>query len=78
MKIYTNNQYQALAMTFHNMKVENEKLKDQIAYLEKKIKVLENDKNILLNIINPDIAAVDFPNGSNEKEGGDNLSIWEM
>ena len=50
--------------------------------LQKQVKILENDKRILLNIINPDISKLDFPNS---KEGGqgeidtpDNLSIWEL
>ena len=50
--------------------------------LLKKIKVLENDKQILLNIINPDIAGLDFPNS---KEGRiddlfnpDQIDIWSL
>lgn len=50
--------------------------------LQKQVKILENDKRILLNIINPDISKLDFPNsterGQGEVDTPDNLSIWEL
>lgn len=50
--------------------------------LQKQVKILENDKRILLNIINPDIASLDFPNskerGQGEIDTPENLSIWEL
>lgn len=50
--------------------------------LQKQVKILENDKRILLNIINPDISKLDFPNskerGQGEIDTPDNLSIWEL
>lgn len=58
--------------------------KDQrISKLMTQIKILQNDKDILLNIINPDISAIDFPNSKKggfegEVDSPDNLSIWEL
>lgn len=50
--------------------------------LQKQVKILENDKRILLNIINPDISNLDFPNSKERGHGDidtpDNLSIWEL
>ena len=50
--------------------------------LNTKIKALENDKRILLNIINPGLTGLDFPNskerGQGEIDTPDNLSIWEL
>lgn len=50
--------------------------------LQKQVKILENDKRILLNIINPDISDLDFPNskerGNGDIDTPDNLSIWEL
>lgn len=50
--------------------------------LQKQVKILENDKRILLNIINPDISDLDFPNSKERGQGDidtpDNLSIWEL
>ena len=50
--------------------------------LQKQVKILENDKRILLNIINPDISDLDFPNSTERGQGDidtpDNLSIWEL
>lgn len=46
--------------------------------LHSKVKVLENDKKVLLNILNPDILGLDFPNsnerGQGESDTPDNLS----
>lgn len=73
--IITKQHYNDLKQTILNKDKANQALL-------KKIKILENDKQILLNIINPDISKLDFPN-SNERGQGDidtpdNLSIWEL
>lgn len=62
MKILSNKQYNlflAQQQKIEQLQKENEQLKTSI-------KVLKNDKNILLNILNPDILGLDFPN-TNER-----------
>ena len=48
----------------------NDKLIEINKELCNKVEVLENDKKILLNILNPDILGLDFPN-TNERGKGD-------
>lgn len=55
----------------------------QIEQLQRKIRRLENDKRILKNIINPDIADLDFPNSderglTGEPDTPDLNDIWDM
>ena len=54
----------------------------QVQSLIKQVKVLENDKKILLKIINPDIADLDFPNsdkgGNNDFIDPDQVDIWSI
>lgn len=64
MKIMTNNQYKALAIAYHNIKEENEKLKHENARL------IEANKR-LSALFNNDI---DFPNS----QKGEEISIWEL
>ena len=74
--IITKQHYQDLQQTILN--------KDQlIVKLMKQIRKLETDKQVLKNIINPDIMDIDFPNSSKggfegEIDRPDNLSIWEL
>lgn len=71
MKILTNKSFDDLMITIAKQQKEIEKLQNTI-------KVLKNDKNILLNILNPDILGLDFPNseerGSGDSDTPDNLS----
>ena len=72
MKILTNKSFDDLMLTITSQQKEIEKL-------QKTIKILKNDKNILLNIINPDIRGLDFPNSeerglSGETDTPDNIS----
>lgn len=66
MKFLSNEQYTLMKDTIKRLKAENKELK-------KKNKVLENDKQILLLLINPDIAHLDFPN--NSKGGNDDPEL---
>ena len=74
--IITKQHYQDLQQTILN--------KDQlIVKLAKQIRKLETDKQLLKNIINPDIMNIDFPNSTKggfegEIDRPDNLSIWEL
>lgn len=74
--IITKQHYQDLQQTILN--------KDQlIVKLMKQIRKLETDKQVLKNIINPDIMNIDFPNSTKGGIEGDidrpdNLSIWEL
>ena len=74
--IITKQHYQDLQKTILN--------KDQlIVKLANQIRKLETDKQVLKNIINPDIMDIDFPNSSKggfegEIDRPDNLSIWEL
>lgn len=74
--LITKQHYQDLQQTILN--------KDQmIVKLMKQIRKLETDKQVLKNIIEPDIMNIDFPNSSKggfegEVDRPDNLSIWEL
>lgn len=74
--IITKQHYQDLQQTILN--------KDQlIVKLANQIRKLETDKQVLKNIIEPDIMNIDFPNSTKggfegEIDGPDNLSIWEL
>ena len=74
--IITKQHYQDLQKTILN--------KDQlIVKLANQIRKLETDKQVLKNIINPDIMDIDFPNSTKggfegEIDRPDNLSIWEL
>lgn len=75
MKILSKSQYGFLLEQIKNLKAENRQLKQ-------KINVLENDKQILLLLINPDIAHIDFPNsmkgGTDDPSNPDQLDIWSL
>lgn len=85
MKIYTNNQYKALALAFHNLKEENEQLKEENRKLKEvngnlrnMVDFYEHDNKFLTRLLkacsennNEDI---DFPNSQKGEEGS---SIWE-
>lgn len=73
--IITKQHYEDIMQLVLNKDKQNQQLKT-------KIKILENDKRILLNIINPDLTCLDFPNskerGTGDIDTPDNLSIWEF
>ena len=60
MKILKTSNYNYLISKIKELTAENEQLKKQN-------KILKNDKNILLNILNPDILGLDFPNTTEER-----------
>lgn len=63
MKILSNKQYDL----FLSQQGKIEQLQKENEQLKKQIKILKNDKNILLNILNPDILGLDFPNTTEER-----------
>ena len=73
--IITKQHYEDIMQLVLNKDKQNQQLQNQV-------KILENDKRILLNIINPDISDLDFPNSTERGQGDidtpDNLSIWEL
>ena len=68
--------YKQLNLDLETLATENVKLIKVNKILLKKVKILENDKKILLNLINPDIP--EYPNteerGQGESDTPDNLS----
>ena len=63
MKILSNKQYDL----FLSQQGKIEQLQKENEQLKKQIKILKNDKNNLLNILNPDILGLDFPNTTEER-----------
>ena len=86
MKIYTNNQYKALALAFHNLKEENEKLKEENrklmevnGNLRNMVDFYEHDNKFLTRLLkacsennNQDI---DFPNSQRKDDRSNSLEF---